>query len=52
MVTGTWVTVCQVVSLIVDGWTWSEILRAYPELTEDDVRTCLAYTVAEDDGGR
>ena len=52
VVKGTWVTVCQVVSRIVDGWTWSDILRAHPELTEDDLRTCLAYTVAEDDRGR
>jgi uncharacterized protein (DUF433 family) len=47
---GTWVTVAQVVSLIVDGWTWSDILRAHPELTEDDIRICLAYTVAEERG--
>ena len=50
MIKGTWVTVSQVVSLIVDGWTWSDILRAHPELTEDDIRTCLAYTVAEEEG--
>jgi uncharacterized protein (DUF433 family) len=40
--------VSHVVSLIVDGWTWSNILRTHPELTEEDIRTCLAYTVAED----
>ena len=50
MIKGTWVTVSQVVSLIVDGWTWSDILRTHPELTEDDIRTCLAYTVAEEEG--
>jgi uncharacterized protein (DUF433 family) len=51
VVKGTWVTVSHVVSLIVDGWTWSDILRAHPELTEDDVRTCLAYTAEQDDRG-
>ena len=51
VVKGTWVTVGHVVSLIVDGWTWPDVLRAHPELTEDDVRTCLAYTVAQDDRG-
>ena len=51
VIKGTWVTVSRVVSLIVDGWTWSDILRAHPELTEDDVRTCLAYTVEQDDHG-
>jgi uncharacterized protein (DUF433 family) len=51
VVKGTWVTVRHVVSLIVDGWAWSDILRTHPELTEDDVRTCLAYTADQDDHG-
>lgn len=50
VVKGTWVTVNHVVSLIVDGWSWPDVLRTHPELTEDDVRTCLAYTAARDDG--
>jgi uncharacterized protein (DUF433 family) len=50
VVKGTWVTVSQVVSLIVDGWTWGDILRTHPELTEDDIRVCLSYTVAQDNG--
>lgn len=45
VVKGTWVTVGHIVSLIVDGWTWADILRTHPELTEDDIRVCLAYTV-------
>ncbi len=49
VIKGTLVTVSHVVSLIVDGWTWSDILRAHPELTEDDIRACLAYTVAADE---
>jgi len=48
VVKGTWVTVSHVVSLIVDGWTWSDILRSHPELTEDDIRTCVAYAMAEE----
>lgn len=51
VVKGTWVTVGHVVSLIVDGWSWSDVLRSHPELTEDDVRMCLAYTVEQDDRG-
>ena len=51
VVKGTWVTVGHVVSLIVDGWTWSDILRAHPELSEDDVRACLSYTVEQDGRG-
>lgn len=50
VIKGTWVTVSQVISLIVDGWSWSDILRTHPELTEDDIRICLAYTVAEEEG--
>jgi uncharacterized protein (DUF433 family) len=50
VIEGTWVTVAQVISLIVDGWTWSDILRAHPELSEDDIRVCLAFTVAEENG--
>ncbi len=48
VVNGTWVTVEHVVTLIVDGWNWSDILRTHPELTEDDIRACLAYTVEQD----
>jgi uncharacterized protein (DUF433 family) len=50
VVKGTWITVSHVLSLIVDGWAWSDILRTHPELTEEDIRTCLAYTVAEEQG--
>jgi uncharacterized protein (DUF433 family) len=48
VVQGTWITVSHVVSLIVDGWTWADILRAHPELSEDDIRTCIAYAMAEE----
>jgi uncharacterized protein (DUF433 family) len=49
VVKGTWVSVGHVVSLVVDGWTWADILRAHPELTEEDVRACLAYTIHEEE---
>ena len=45
VVRGTWITAAQVVSLIVEGWSWRDVLRAHPELTEDDVRSCLSYAV-------
>jgi uncharacterized protein (DUF433 family) len=48
VVKGTWITVGHVVSLIVDGWTWADILRTHPELTEDDIRTCVNYAMAEE----
>ena len=49
IIKGTWITVGHVISLIVDGETWADILRSHPELSEDDIRTCLAYTMAEDE---
>lgn len=48
VVKGTWITVGHVVSEIVDGQTWADILRSHPELTEDDIRLCVAYTMAEE----
>lgn len=48
VVRGTWITAGQIVSLIVDGWNWDDILKNYPELTEADIRACLAFTVEQD----
>lgn len=45
VVKGTWVTADQIISRIVDGWSWADILRDHPELSEDDIRACLSYTV-------
>lgn len=49
-VNGTWVTVRQVISRLVDGSTWEDVLRTHPELVADDIRACLAYTRAEEAG--
>jgi uncharacterized protein (DUF433 family) len=49
VIKGTWVTVRQIVSLIVDGHTWSDILRSHPEITEADIRAALTYAASEDD---
>jgi uncharacterized protein (DUF433 family) len=48
VVKGTWVTVSQVVTRIVDGFTWADILRTHPELTEDDIRVCLAFAIEQE----
>ena len=48
VIKGTWITVAHVVSLIVDGATWADILRTHPELSEQDIRLCVAYAVAEE----
>ena len=51
VVRGTWVTVGHVVTLVVDGWSWSDILRDHPELSEADIRACLTYAVEEENMG-
>ncbi len=48
VIRGTWITVSHLVSLVVDGWSWADILRAHPELIEDDIRACLAWTVEQE----
>ncbi len=52
VVKGTWVTVGHVVSLIIDGWTWADILRSHPELSENDIRACVAYAMDEENASR
>lgn len=47
VVKGTWVTVNHVVSLIVDGYTWDDILRTHPELTREDIHACMVYAIDE-----
>jgi uncharacterized protein (DUF433 family) len=39
------ITVADVLGWLAAGMTHAEILSDYPELTEDDIRTCLAYAV-------
>jgi uncharacterized protein (DUF433 family) len=49
-VKGTRITARRIVSLVVDGHTWTDILGSHPEICEDDIRACLAYTVEQEDG--
>lgn len=51
VVKGTWITVDHVISLIVDNWSWADILRSHPELTEDDIRSCLSYAIEQSQDG-
>ena len=48
VVRGTWITVDQIVSLVVDGETWSDILRDHPELSEEDIRAALSFKCEKD----
>ncbi len=49
VIRGTWITVEQVISRIVEGWTWDDLLRDHPELTTDDIRACLAFTIEDEE---
>lgn len=51
LIRGTRVTTAQVVSLVLDGWSWDRIRRTYPGLTTDDIRACLSYSVEESGAG-
>jgi uncharacterized protein (DUF433 family) len=43
VVRGTYITADHVLSLVVDGWNWDDIRRAYPRLRKADIRACMAY---------
>jgi uncharacterized protein (DUF433 family) len=43
VVRGTRVTVERVLSLLAQGLPMPELLKEYPQLTDQDVRACLAY---------
>lgn len=38
------ISVADVLGWLAAGMTHEEILSDYPELTEEDIRACLAYT--------
>ena len=43
VVRGTRLSVEFVIGLLAEGWTEADILAAYPHLTQDGIRACLAY---------
>jgi len=43
LVRGMRITVADVLGWLAAGMSHEEILRDFPELTEDDIRACLAY---------
>lgn len=45
VIKGTWITVSQVMGLLREGWSWSDILRTHPEMNEDDLKACLSHTI-------
>jgi uncharacterized protein (DUF433 family) len=45
IVRGMRIAVADVLGWLAAGMTHEEIISDYPELTEDDIRACLAYAV-------
>lgn len=43
VIRGTRLAVEFVIGLLADGWTESDILTNYPDITHDDIIACLAY---------
>lgn len=37
------ITVCDVLNWLASGLSGAQILEDYPELTQDDIRACLAF---------
>ena len=43
VVRGTRISVELIVDLLAAGWNHEQVLASYPHLSEEDIRTCLAY---------
>ena len=43
VIQGTRISVELIVDLLAEGWTTQQILDSYPNLTDEDIRACLAY---------
>ena len=43
IVKGTRLAVEFIIELLAQGWTETDILQNYPELTREDIQGCLAY---------
>jgi uncharacterized protein (DUF433 family) len=43
IIKGTRLAVEFIVGLMAQGWSETEILRNYPDLTSEEIRACLAY---------
>ena len=46
VIRGTRIPVAVLVAQLAEGQTWKEVIRGYPELSEDDIRAALQYASA------
>ena len=51
-VRGLRITVGDVLGWLAAGLSYQQILGDYPELTEEDIRACLAYAADRPSGGK
>lgn len=43
VVRGTRISVEHIMSLLADGWSEADVLANHPQLTQTDIKACLAY---------
>ena len=46
VIRGTRIPVAVLVAQLAEGQTWKDVMRGYPELSEDDIRAALQYASA------
>ncbi len=46
VIRGTRIPVAVLVANLAEGQTWKDVMRGYPELSEDDIRAALQYASA------
>lgn len=42
-INGTRISVDQILSMLGEGHNFAEILKEFPDITEEDIRACVAY---------
>jgi uncharacterized protein (DUF433 family) len=43
VIRGTRISVEFIINLLAAGWSHGQVLESYPQISEDDIRACLAY---------
>lgn len=46
VIRGTRILVAVIVAQLAEGQTWQDVMRGYPELSEEDIRAALEYASA------
>lgn len=46
IVKGTRIAVEHIIDLLANGWSMTDIIENYPEITREDIQACLAYASA------